>query len=52
MPGPEFGKQGDGFVRLNFACSPEVLTESIQRLARAAREVAAVPARTSPAVPR
>ena len=33
MPGPSFGSQGRGFVRLNFACSPEVLTEAIDRLA-------------------
>jgi cysteine-S-conjugate beta-lyase len=32
-PGPEFGSQGRGFTRLNFACSPEVLTEAIHRLA-------------------
>ena len=32
-PGPEFGTQGRGFARLNFACSPEVLTEAIRRLA-------------------
>jgi cystathionine beta-lyase len=34
--GLPFGRQGVGFVRLNFACSPEVLTEAIDRLARAA----------------
>jgi cysteine-S-conjugate beta-lyase len=34
-PGPEFGRQGRGFTRLNFACSPEVLTEAIRRLAAA-----------------
>jgi cystathionine beta-lyase len=34
-PGPEFGGQGRGFTRLNFACSPEVLTEAIHRLAAA-----------------
>ncbi|WP_213815924.1 MalY/PatB family protein [Glaciihabitans sp. dw_435] len=33
MPGPAFGTQGRGFVRLNFACAPEVLTEAIDRLA-------------------
>lgn len=33
-PGPEFGAQGAGFVRLNLACSPEVLAEAIARLAR------------------
>jgi cysteine-S-conjugate beta-lyase len=34
-PGPDFGTQGRGFARLNFACSPEVLTEAIHRLATA-----------------
>jgi cystathionine beta-lyase len=34
-PGPDFGTQGQGFARLNFACSPEVLTEAIHRLATA-----------------
>jgi cystathionine beta-lyase len=32
-PGPDFGRQGRGFTRLNFACSPEVLAEAIHRLA-------------------
>ncbi len=31
--GLRFGRQGTGFVRLNFACSPEVLTEAVTRLA-------------------
>lgn len=34
--GPPFGAQGTGFARLNLACSPEVLTEAVARLARAA----------------
>lgn len=34
-PGPSFGEEGTGFVRLNLACSPEVLTEAIERLAAA-----------------
>jgi cystathionine beta-lyase len=34
-PGPDFGVQGRGFARLNFACSPEVLTEAIHRLSAA-----------------
>ncbi len=38
--GPSFGSQGRGFARLNFGCSPEVLTEAITRLA-------AVPANAS-----
>ncbi|HWU46858.1 MAG TPA: aminotransferase class I/II-fold pyridoxal phosphate-dependent enzyme [Humibacter sp.] len=36
--GPSFGGSGDsgrGFVRVNFACSPEVLTEAVQRIAAA-----------------
>jgi cystathionine beta-lyase len=32
-PGPDFGREGAGFVRLNFACSPEVLTDAIDRIA-------------------
>lgn len=31
--GLDFGAQGAGFVRLNFACSPEVLTEAVDRIA-------------------
>ncbi|WLP88579.1 aminotransferase class I/II-fold pyridoxal phosphate-dependent enzyme [Gordonia sp. NB41Y] len=31
--GPAFGEQGKGFARLNVACSPEVLTEAIDRIA-------------------
>jgi cystathionine beta-lyase len=33
--GQDFGAQGRGFMRLNFACSPEVLTEAVDRLAAA-----------------
>ena len=33
VPGPAFGSQGHGFARLNFACSPSVLTEAVLRLA-------------------
>lgn len=33
-PGTDFGAQGAGFVRLNFACSAEVLTEAIARIHR------------------
>lgn len=33
--GLTFGPQGAGFARLNFACSPEVLTEAVHRLAAA-----------------
>jgi cystathionine beta-lyase len=32
-PGPTFGEQGKGFARINVACSPEVLTEAILRIA-------------------
>ncbi len=31
--GPAFGRPGLGHARLNFACSPEVLTEAIARIA-------------------
>ena len=31
--GAAFGRDGEGFVRLNFATSPEILTEAIQRMA-------------------
>jgi len=34
-PGPAFGSVGRGFARLNFGCSPEVLTEAVARLAAA-----------------
>jgi cystathionine beta-lyase len=33
--GPDFGNQGAGYARLNFACSAEVLELAIERLARA-----------------
>jgi len=33
--GPTFGSQGAGFARINLACSPEVLTEAVRRLAAA-----------------
>ena len=32
--GPSFGREGRGFARLNFACSPEVLSEAVDRLSR------------------
>ncbi|WP_461169200.1 MalY/PatB family protein [Arthrobacter sp. Z1-15] len=35
-PGQRFGRQGSGFARLNFACSPDVLAEAVDRLAAAA----------------
>lgn len=34
-PGHAFGKQCDQYVRLNFATSPEIITEAIERIARA-----------------
>jgi cystathionine beta-lyase len=33
VPGPHFGPGGAGHARLNLACSPEVLTEAISRIA-------------------
>ena len=38
VSGPTFGVQGRGFARLNFACSPEVLIEAIDRLAAASAD--------------
>lgn len=34
-PGPNFGTQGEGFVRFNFATSREILTEIVERMAKA-----------------
>ncbi len=34
-PGPHFGAEGSGHVRLNFATSPELLEEAVDRMARA-----------------
>jgi cystathionine beta-lyase len=34
--GPTFGAEGTGFVRLNAATSPVILTEAIERIAAAA----------------
>lgn len=36
-PGVDFGREGRGFVRLNLACSPEVLEEAVRRVAAVAR---------------
>jgi cysteine-S-conjugate beta-lyase len=33
--GLDYGRKGAGFVRLNFGTSPEHLTDSVQRMARA-----------------
>lgn len=35
--GPQFGAEGAGYARLNFGCSPEVLTEAIARIGAVAR---------------
>jgi cystathionine beta-lyase len=31
--GPDFGKGGEGFVRLNFACTRATLAEALDRMA-------------------
>jgi cysteine-S-conjugate beta-lyase len=36
-PGLTFGSEGAGFVRLNFACSPELLDEAIARVSAVSR---------------
>ncbi len=33
-PGPRFGPEGDGYVRLNFATSPAILEEAVGRMAQ------------------
>lgn len=38
--GPAFGEPGKGFARVNVACSPEVLTEAIQRIGRVVDDAA------------
>ena len=35
--GPLFGEEGRGHVRINFGCSPEVLSEAVQRIAKISR---------------
>ena len=34
-PGPDFGRQGQGFARLNIGTSPELITEAVRRMAAA-----------------
>jgi cystathionine beta-lyase len=36
--GPQFGREGRGFARINLACSPEVLSEAVRRVGAMARE--------------
>jgi cystathionine beta-lyase len=38
--GPTFGKGGVGFVRMNFACTRQVLTEALQRMKAALERLA------------
>ena len=38
VPGAIFGPQGDGFVRLNFACPRSILVEGLDRMKSALRE--------------
>jgi len=35
--GPRFGRQGEGFVRLNIGTSPELIAEAVRRMAGACR---------------
>jgi cystathionine beta-lyase len=37
--GPDFGKGGEGFVRLNFACPRKTLGEAVDRMAAAMSEL-------------
>jgi len=35
IDGPAFGPGGEGFLRLNFGCAPQLLAEALQRMGRA-----------------
>jgi cystathionine beta-lyase len=37
--GEDFGKDGEGFERLNFACSRELLSEALERIKRAVERI-------------
>jgi cysteine-S-conjugate beta-lyase len=37
-PGPDFGRQGEGFARLNMGTSPALLAEAVRRMAAAVRD--------------
>jgi cystathionine beta-lyase len=37
--GAEFGRGGEGFVRLNFACPRKTLTEALDRMAAALKNL-------------
>jgi len=37
--GVEFGKGGEGFVRLNFACPRKTLTEAVERMSAALKRL-------------
>jgi len=39
VSGPIFGDGGEGFVRLNIGCSPELLTEAVRRMAAVVAKV-------------
>jgi len=39
MDGKQFGKGGEGFVRLNFACPRKTLTEALDRMAEALKKL-------------
>ncbi len=43
-PGPGFGETGAGCARMNIACSPELLTEAIRRIARVPAGLSTAPA--------
>ena len=47
--GPLFGEEGSGHVRINFGCSPEVLTEAV-RAHRVARLVVTAPLEPAPSI--
>jgi cystathionine beta-lyase len=37
MPGPDYGRGGEGFLRLNFGCPRSTLQDALERMERALR---------------
>ena len=39
MPGSAFGPQGEGYIRLSYACSYERIVEAMERLKKAVADL-------------
>ena len=51
MNGKEFGRGGEGFVRLNFACPRKTLTEALDRMAGALKKIEGISCEPFPFLP-